>query len=179
MKILKSFTIIFLPFSLVLILSITALQIAVLDKSANLAAKILERQTVVSSLNERIIHLSDKANNPIAFFKTWQATSIGDASLMLQSVISKLATEYNIPQQLLGPDYDNRDQPVSLFSIEFESETTLAKVVALMEEIDKIDPWVSIAELDMRPINSFEVEISETQVYFRVILQGFYNAQLE
>jgi hypothetical protein len=132
-----------------------------------------------ATLSQKVSDLSANDGNSPILFETWQGLSIGDASLNLQSSTSKLAAKLGMPQHLLGPYSDTKTEDFTLFSIEFESETTLEKAAKFLVEIDHMVPMVSVAELDIRPITSFEPDVTDTQVYLRVILQGGYNALSE
>jgi hypothetical protein len=176
---LKSIAIVALPFFASVFIVSVVLKVIVFDTSRSLSEKSSNLQKEVQSLRQSVERLSNSSTVEKETFVPWPNKSVGGASLDLQAKISNLATIHSVPQHLLGPYSEKNGQDISLFSIEFESETELPKAVAFFSALDDLTPWVSVAELDIRPINGFEESQSETHVYFRVIIQGVYDASVE
>jgi hypothetical protein len=172
----RSLGIVIVPLLLIATFSAISLKLFIFETTAILKKENLKLHSEAMSLTQKISSISNVDTNTPFLFSTWQADSIGDASLNLQSSISKLAAKLGMPQHLLGPYSESGEESLMIFAVEFESETTLAKVAEFLTQIDMMDPMVSVAELDIRPITSYEPNVIETQVYLRVILQGGYDA---
>ncbi|KAB7610186.1 hypothetical protein F9L33_14935 [Amylibacter sp. SFDW26] len=104
---------------------------------------------------------------------------LGQAVLNLQSAVSEIASQHQIPELLLGPNGTANDGNVTKFLVDFETETSLRQAVAMLAQLEQYDPPIGVQSLDIRHISTFNQNTTDVNVYMRLTLWGWVSQNEE
>ncbi len=166
---------IFSPIVIVAILIITLvylpIETAVNSENDKQHSLLAQREKIIN----RIKKIDMKSAPRQAHEYTWGAgeKDLGQAILDVQSRISQIANQNQIPELLLGPKGTIKEGNQTRFLVEFETETSLRQAARMLKEIEDSTPPIGIKSLDLRHISQFTPNTSDVDVYMRFIVWGW------
>jgi len=108
----------------------------------------------------------------------WDEKSINQATLNLQSLVSEISAKHEVPVLLMGPKGSKKEGNLTRFTVEFETETSLWRAVNMLADLERIEPSVGIASLDLRHISKFDGNTTDVNVYMRLVAWGWISNEV-
>ena len=158
----------------VFILGFQPISSAMYQANSDRTSLLSQRDRLVSRLEDLLI---EKPQGDQTSF-IWNETSINQATLNLQSLLSQISGKHDVPILLLGPKVSSKEGKLARFTVEFETETSLKSAVKILSKLEQAEPAVGIASLDIRHVSKFNPDKSEVTVYMRMVVWGWMSNEV-